>query len=390
MILLGDAFGNVLVKPTKSVLALSGIAMGTAAVIALLHIGAIARDEGVRSFEVLGANFLTIQAPVGGHDRAQITAEDVSAIPLDWVGLADAAPMVRGSTLVFEGHNQIPVSVLGTTPNAQSLLRLSVEAGRFVSTIDGFEPFAVLGADVANEVSQARGHPLALGEKVHIGEEIFRVIGVLGPQAMNPLNGLEPNKLVVVNMKAARRLIREATIDSVAARLAPGRSAAQVAAAVGSYFKLRLKGAEVQLLLASDLIAGIGQQMQIYDTLLLAIGGISLSIGGIGIMNVMLMAVMERKEEVGLRMAVGASPRSITLMFLMESIALSGVGSALGLILGVSAAWVFALHSGWQFAFTPQAVPLGIGMALFVGLFFGIYPARRAAALHPVVALRRE
>ena len=215
------------------------------------------------------------------------------------------------------------------------------------------------------------------------------MIGVLTAQPINPLIGLEPDKLVITNVQGVRRLAERSSVESIVGRLAAHRSAEAMSAAVVSYFRPRLHGETVNFTLAGELIASIGQQMRIYDTLLLAIGAISLGIGGIGIMNVMLMSVMERTEEVGLRAAIGASPRIIRFMFLMESVTLATAGSVAGLLFGVAAAWGFAIRSGWTFQFAPEAIPLGLVMAVTVGVFFGIYPAHRAASLHPVEALRR-
>jgi putative ABC transport system permease protein len=146
----------------------------------------------------------------------------------------------------------------------------------------------------------------------------------------------------------------------------------------------------VQVTTAREMIASIEEQMRIYAALILGIGAVSLVVGGVGIMNVMLMSVMERRQEIGLRLAVGARCRDIRLMFLSETLILSAIGSATGTSVGYLAGWIFAGSSGWQFEAALLALPLGAGMALIVGLFFGIYPAARAARLEPVAALRSE
>lgn len=160
--------------------------------------------------------------------------------------------------------------------------------------------------------------------------------------------------------------------------------------AIAAYFKSRLRDDGVNVTTARQLIDGLEQQMRVYRLLLLAIGAVSLIVGGVGVMNVMLMSVIERRREIGVRLAIGARRRDIRVMFVAEALLLSGVGSVAGTLLGVFAGWLFARSSGWVFEAAVSALPLGVGMALMVGLFFGSYPAARAARLAPIVALRSE
>ncbi|MGZ2402765.1 FtsX-like permease family protein [Rhizobium ruizarguesonis] len=156
------------------------------------------------------------------------------------------------------------------------------------------------------------------------------------------------------------------------------------------YFAKHMSAGTMQVATAREMIASIEAQMKIYATLILGIGAVSLVVGGVGIMNVMLMSVMERRQEIGLLLAIGARRKDIRLMFLSETLVLSTIGSAVGVVIGYLAGWVFADSSGWQFEAAPMALPLGAGMTLVVGLFFGIYPASRAARLDPLAALRSE
>jgi putative ABC transport system permease protein len=389
-VLLEDAFGNLSVQPTKSLLALIGTAMGTAAVIALLHIGSNARAEALRRFKEVGSDFVTIMPPVGSASKVPISFEDVLEMPLGEMGLKSSVPLIQSTVRMPEGRDTSRVSFVGTTSSLLPLLHLTISRGRFVSEYDELEPFVVIGSEIAARIAALRAQSVTLGDHIRIDAEIYRVIGVLKSQPLNPLTGLDPNKTVFANIKATRRLVNPPDISSIAARMAPGATEQAVTSGIKKYFRRRLEGADVQVLVASALIANIDQQMQIYGTLLLAIGSVSLAIGGIGIMNVMLMAVMERREEIGLRAAVGASPTAIRIMFLMESICLASLGAAAGLLLGVVVGWIFSVRSGWSFEFSEAALPLGLGMALTVGLFFGIYPAHRAASLDPIEALRRQ
>jgi putative ABC transport system permease protein len=159
---------------------------------------------------------------------------------------------------------------------------------------------------------------------------------------------------------------------------------------IEAYRKQVRDGGDIRVQTARQLIAGLDQQMRVYGLLLLAIGTVSLIVGGVGVMNVMLMSVMERRREIGVRLAIGARGRDIAIMFITESLLLSALGSTIGIFLGTAAGWIFAKLSSWQFEPAVTALPLGVGMAIAVGLFFGLYPALRAAKLDPIHALRAE
>ena len=205
---------------------------------------------------------------------------------------------------------------------------------------------------------------------------------------MNSLNGVDPDNTAFVGLAAVARIVSPALITHIVGRLAREARPINARDQIRAYFRRPTRPDDVQVFLATDLIAGVDQQMQIYKTLLIAIGSLSIAISGVGIMNVMLMSVAERQAEIGLRAALGASANAIRAMFLFEALGLSITGSALGALVGVSLAWVFAEHSGWRFEFSFDVFPLGLGLALAVGLFFGFYPAHRAASIDPIQALR--
>lgn len=385
-----DAVGNLQALKGRTVLALVGIAIGTAAVIAMLHVGHNARAEAMRQFEALGVDLVSITPQSDAQRPGVIPFEFARDLPRATVGVAAAAPFILGGTSLRVGRSSLPANLVAAEDGLYALAKADIAAGRRTSDLDGFTAFAVLGADLAKGVASATGRPVRIGDQVTVDDQIMTVIGILATTYPNVILNLELNRSVVIPFAAARRLLPNPQITNVAARLSLGADDRSAASAIADYFSSRQRGGRVNVQTARQLIAGIERQMRVYGLLLLAIGTVSLVVGGVGIMNVMLMSVLERQREIGVRLAIGARRRDIRTMFLTEALLLSGAGSIAGMLLGTVAGWLFSRASGWSFDPAPAALPLGVGMALVVGLFFGGYPAVRAARLEPIAALRAE
>jgi putative ABC transport system permease protein len=385
-----DGLGNLQALKGRTLLALTGIAIGTAAVIAMLHVGHNARAEALRQFEVMGVDLVAITPRGEGTTPTILPLETVRALPSQGLGIAQAVPFIATGTMIRAGGATIQANLVAVTDGLYALAKVAVAQGRRTSELDGFALFVVLGADLARDMAAAAGQQVRIGDAVRMDDQVLTVVGVLGPAFPVPLLGLDLNRSAVIPFGTARRLVSDLQITTVAARLAPGADDRATAARVADYFHARLRPGDVQVQTARRLIDGLEQQMRVYGLLLLAIGAVSLVVGGVGVMNIMLMSVMERRCEIGLRLAIGARRRDIRTMFLTEALILAAPGSLLGTGLGTLAGWLFAEDSGWSFLAAPLALPLGGGMALAVGLFFGSYPAARAARLDPIAALRAE
>lgn len=385
-----ETIEDIRVVKGRGILALMGIAIGTAAVIAMLHVGHNARREALRQFETLGTDLVMMQPQSTGVTVADVSVKDVLDLPSQGIGMSSTAVMIQTGGSIRAKRTDVQATIVAATDAIYALGKARLDRGRFTSDLDDFAPFAVLGSEIAATIETASGAPVAIGDRLSFAGQILTVIGVLRDSPANFLLNLEFNRSIIVPFGAARRVVSAAQIPQITGRLSPGADDIATAEAVREYFARRMKDGSMQVTTARELIANIEDQMRIYATLILSIGAVSLVVGGVGIMNVMLMSVMERRQEIGLRLALGAKRRDVRLMFLTETLILAIIGSTIGTAIGYLAGWIFADSSGWQFEPTPLALPLGAGMALVVGLFFGIYPAMRAARLDPVAALRSE
>lgn len=391
--LIREAIADVHLLRGRALLALIGIAIGTAAVIAMLHIGHTARVESMRRFQSLGIDRLSIVA-VG-------TATRLPAIPESFVhmllqpsfGIASAAPIVSAGTTLHVGRQRIGATLIASNDQLFELAKADFARGRAISDLDGFAPFVVLGAGIAREVRAATGQEPGPGDQIRIQDQIMTVVGVLEPTEQNFVLNLDLSRSVVIPLMAARRLVPASavSISRIAAKFSAGVDGAVASSAIAAAFRQQVpQGGALQIQTARQLIASVDEQVRIYSLLLLAIGAVSLIVGGVGVMNVMLMSVMERRREIGVRIAIGARQQDIVVMFLTESMLLSAIGAVVGTIIGSAVGFAFAKISGWTFSPAWAALPLGVGMSVCVGLFFGLYPAVRAANLNPIDALRAE
>ncbi len=371
----------------RSILALLGIVIGAASIVALLNMGHISRLEALNRFERMGVDSLQVNTAATGSAPAGFDRALAEALHETDPAIIRAAPLAVGRGDVHSEGATADAVIAAVTPELHALAGLALVAGRTISELDDCSQVAVVGAGVAEALS-APGAPVAPGRLLHTGGYGFTVIGVLEPIAMEALSPVEYDRAILIPLECAQRVLSGPDPTAALIRLAPGAdgeaAGERVAAALANPRTV------VQTRSARTLIEALNTYEAVHSRLLVSIGSISLLVGGIGVMNVMLMSVMERRREIGVRMAVGARRRDIRLMFLLESAVLALCGGALGALFGIGATAAIAALSGWGFSVAWWTLPLGPGMAAVVGVVFGLYPAMAASRLDPIEALRAE
>ncbi|MBK7200405.1 MAG: ABC transporter permease [Anaerolineae bacterium] len=394
------------VHKMRSILTMLGVVIGVAAVIALVAVGQGAQAQIINQFQALGSNLLTVSAGTNfGFSRSglqqntrPLTDKDVEAIR----ALATAVKLVApdysaNATVVYQGKTT-NTSISGVTADYATVRNWSVDRGRFVSAQDtsNLALVVVLGQTVVEDLfGSALVNPV--GEVVRINRQPYEVIGVLKSKGQSGFNNQD--NTVFMPLRTAQVKLGGAGTTQVRSISLQVRTAeemdlaqAQVTAILRALHGLQT-GAENDFTVQNqaDILNSVAQTSGTFTTLLGSIAAISLLVGGIGIMNIMLVSVTERTREVGLRKAVGAKRSDILLQFLTEAVVLSSTGGIIGVLLGVGGAQIITpLLGGSRALVTPQSIILALTVSLGIGIFFGLYPANRAARLNPIDALRYE
>ena len=394
----GFAWGAMRGHRLRSVLTLLGFAIGVAAVVLLTALGEGARGYVTEQFMSLGSNLIIVlpgktettgNAPLLGGTTRDLTIADAEAVRRRVPWVRHMAPLTVGAAEAARGDRRRNVTIVGTTAEYVEVRHLTVTAGSFLPRLDADRQasVAVLGDKVRRELFGADN---PLGESIRVGDFRFRVVGVLEPKGM--ALGMNLDEIVFIPVASGLKIFNQTSLFRLLIEVAAHSEIDATKRQVAEVLKARHGGTEDVTVFAQDsLLTGFNRILGALTLSLAGIAAISLSVAGIGIMNVMLVSVSERTPEIGLLKALGAPPREIGRIFLVEAILLSLAGGVLGLATGFAgAALLGRIYPDLPAQPPAWAVAAAIGVSFGAGLAFGVLPARRASRLDPVLALARH
>jgi len=389
-------------------LTMLGVIIGVAAVITMLAIGQGASQRITQSISAMGTNLLTVMpgnprirgGPMGGGQPiTTLVMEDADAIRRNLRHtIKQVAPASRGSATVKMGNQNTQTSIVGTAPGYETVNNTGVSSGRFLSDDDvrGRLKVAVVGLTVVENLLGSRNAD-PIGKDIEINRIRFRIVGVLLSKGSAAFGQDQDDMVVIPISTALRRVFNRTFLSNIyieaSSREAMDLATEQITSLLRRRHHLRPPFPDNDDFAVRSQSALLEMSQSITGTMTALLAGVavvSLIVGGIGIMNIMIVSVTERTREIGIRKAVGATERDIMAQFLTESFVVSVLGGFVGIALGIAGSKLVASVLDWPAVVRPQAVLLSFAVAAAIGLFFGIYPARKAAKLHPIDALRWE
>ena len=383
----------------RSLLTMLGVIIGIAAVIAMMALGEGAQRSVEERLRSLGTNVLTVrpgQMFMGGVSRGQspLTVKEADALVERAPSLAAVSPELESRLQVEHGQRNANLSVVGVWSAFFTVNDFRIGQGRLFTEAEerGRRRVAVIGSAVAQQLRTQSD--AMMSNTVRIGGTTFEVVGVLSEKGAQGFSN--PDEAVYVPLATAQfRLMGTDRIRSISVQVADGAPMDEAMLEIDTALRRERKlrpgvPSDFTIRDQATLLNTMKETTQTFSFLLAGIAAISLLVGGIGIMNIMLVSVTERTREIGLRKALGARRFDILLQFLIESLVLCTLGGVLGIALGVGGSHLLNRFAGWQTVVAPEAVLLALGFSAAVGIFFGLWPARRAAQLAPIEALRYE
>jgi putative ABC transport system permease protein len=395
------------VNPLRSVLTMLGIIIGVGAVIAMVSVGAGAQARVAEQIRSLGSNLILILpgfsnqggVRLGSGTRPTITTDDSAAIAHEVSAIHTTAPSVRGRDQLVWGNTNWSTNIQGTTPDYEEARQWPASSGRWF-TWEEYESAAkvvLLGQTVIDNVFNGADPE---GSVIRVAGVPLTVIGALERKGQSSW-GQDQDDVIVIPLTTANRRVMGPrqplanSVNAISVRVRDGESMKAAELEIRELLRQRHKLQSYQeddfwMRNLSEILQAEEASSRVLTILLAAIASVSLLVGGIGIMNIMLVSVTERTREIGLRMAVGARGHDIRTQFLVEAVTLSLTGGMIGIVTGLASSYAIAYFAEWRTLINPQAILLAFGFSAAVGIFFGFYPAQKAAQLNPIEALRYE
>jgi putative ABC transport system permease protein len=399
------AYRSLRANKMRSILTMLGMIIGVAAVIAMVAIGAGANERISAQIASVGSNLILILpgSTTSGGLRSgfggvpTLTMGDARAIGKELPAVRLSTPSVRSTAQVVYGNQNWSTIIQGVTPEFFQIRDWMLTGGRYFTgaDVEASSKVAVLGQTVAGNLF---GEESPIGKVIRIKRVPFTIVGLLERKGQSPQGQDQDDIIIVPVTTAQKKLFGSAHIGTVGVILTQavdGESVKEAEKQINELLRQRHRigpGQENDFSVRnlSEMLAVAEASTRIMSLLLGAIASVSLLVGGIGIMNIMLVSVTERTREIGIRMAVGAREMDILLQFLIEALVLAVTGGAIGILVGVGGSSLISLFAKWSTLISPGAVFLAFGFSAAVGIFFGFYPARKASRLDPIEALRHE
>lgn len=389
---ISQALSNILGAKLRSFLAVLGILVGTASVVALVISGELATEKALSQFKALGTDLLAVSLYQKTPSSIQTPANTITMN--EWLKVKEFIPDITQvapytslyASISFDGH-KIKGSIIGADQSLAEVIKIKLADGDFVSFVDKYEQYCVIGSTLEKQLRQFTQDPL-IGKQLWLGQNIYTIIGIAKPWFESAFFNEDVNKAVFIPVRGSSIVSATAKINNVILQLGPHSDIDFVIQQLRQFVTQHAPDLSMFPRSAKQIIKSMQAQGKIFTLLLGLIGGISLLVGGIGVMNVMLVSVVERKREIGIRKAIGARARDIQQLFLIESVVLSLFGGVLGVITGLLVAYIISYFSHWTFTFFLPPPLIGFGVSVTTGVFFGFYPAWRAAKLDPIATLR--
>ena len=395
------AFEGLSANKVRSGLTMLGVVIGVGAVIAMIAIGQGAKQQTMNMIQSMGTNVLTIRA---GESRmgsvrgasgsgTSLTYEDALAIDQGCPLIVAVAPELRMNAQAKYKNMNTNTEVTGTTADYPLIRNFKVEKGRWFTDADvrAMRRVAVIGPTAAQNLFNLSS---AVNKIIRLNGISIKIIGITRAKGTGGFG--DPDDQIFMPLTTAqKRVFGVDYIRSISAQAKTMDQMTEASNQIEAFLRKRHKigpasDSDFSIRNQAEFMETAAQTSETFTMLLAGIAAVSLLVGGIGIMNIMLVSVTERTREIGIRKAVGAKSRDILLQFLIESVVLSAFGGIIGILFGIGAAKILAQTAGWQVAVSAPAVILAFGFSAAVGIFFGIYPARKASALRPIDALRYE
>ena len=394
------AFRQILRNPMRSLLTVLGIVIGVASVITMVTVGngaTVAVREQIESF---GSNQLMLRrgqrlGPGGAAGAPSFKIEDINALEDQIAGVISAAPQINRSTIVVANGRNWTTSVVGSSVDYFATENRSLAEGRYFEEAEEISGAAVcvIGTTIQRELFGA-GAPV-LGEMLRINAFSCRIIGLLDEKGTAAMGNDQDDLVVLPFNTAARRLVGNNRVNNILINIDTNSDREHLKNAIKDLMRERRSLSEGDddnfvILDTAEVAERVASTTQIITALLGAVAAVSLLVGGIGIMNIMLVSVTERTREIGVRLAIGATAREVLLQFLIEAVVLGCMGGLLGMLIAIGASWGFTHFMGVPYEFDPVINFVSFVFAALTGIIFGFFPARRAASLDPIEAVRHE